>query len=241
MNKHRASLIVAVLTASAFWFSIARAQAEPATKRVDAPHDQTITVEMIGPVTKTTDLQIICVLKHDPAGDNYIGAMDDFNQKLHHFLSNLRDRGDFAGELGETLLFTPHAKTISPKQVLLLGIGEESALSLDRLRLAGAIAARESLRLKATEVSWAPTLRDQGSSRIDVADGDAAFVGGWILAYDTQMKLQHQGLAPTCSITSLTIEAGPKFFEGAGTKVADAVKAAGAEIKARSAAPYLSN
>ena len=88
---------------------------------------------MIGPVTQTTDLQIICVLKHDPAGDKYIEAMDDLNQKLHRILSNLRDRGEFAGELGETLLFTPPPNSITPKQLLLIGIGSESALSLDQV------------------------------------------------------------------------------------------------------------
>src|SRR5262249_40911086 len=136
----------------------------PAQKTVNAPHAQTVSVAMIGPVTQSTDLQIICVLKHNPSGDKYIEAMDDFNQKLRHLLSNLRERGEFVGELGETLLFTPPANTITPKQVLLVGIGEESLLSLDRLKLAGTIAAREAVRLKANNVSWAPTLRDQGST-----------------------------------------------------------------------------
>jgi hypothetical protein len=214
---------------------------EPAKKSVEAPHGQTISVEMIGPVTQTTDLQIICVLKHDPAGDKYIEAIDDFNQKLHQLLSNLRERGEFAGELGETLLFTPPANTITPKRVLLIGIGEESSLSLDRLSLAGVIAARESVRLKASDVSFAPTLRDQGSGRIDVGEGDAAFAHAWVLAYDTEMKLQQQGLAPASSISSLTIEAGPKYFDGAAAKVADAVKAATAETANRTAASYASD
>jgi hypothetical protein len=214
--------------------------AEPAKKSVAAPNGQTISVEMIGPVTQSTDLQIICVLKHDPAGDKYIEAMDDLNQKLHRILSNLRERGEFAGELGETLLITPPAGSITPKQLLLIGIGEESAVSLDRLTLVGGIAARESARLKAANVSFAPTLRDQGSTRVDVGDGDGAFTRGWILAYDTEAKLRSQNLAPATSISSLTIEAGPKYFEGAAAKVAEAVTAAGAAIQTRDGAPYAS-
>ena len=154
-------------------FALCAHAAEPAKKSFEAPHGQTISVEMIGPVTQTTDLQIICVLKHDPAGDKYIEAMDDFNQKLGRFLSNLRERGEFAGGLGETLLFTPPANSITPRQVLLIGIGDEAGISIDRLEMVGAIAARESVRLKAANVSFAPALRDQGSSRIDVGDGDA--------------------------------------------------------------------
>src|SRR6266446_1192905 len=133
--------------------SLSASPAEPAKKSVPAPHGQTISVEMVGPVTQSTDLQIICVLKHDSAGDKYIEAMDDLNQKLHRILSNLRERGEFAGELGETLLLTPPANSITPKQLLLIGIGEESALSLDRLALVGGIAARESARLGAVNVS----------------------------------------------------------------------------------------
>jgi len=220
------------------FLSLSAWAAEPAKKSVAAPHGQTISVEMIGPVTQSTDLQIICVLKHDPAGDKYIEAMDDLNQKLHRIISNLRERGEFAGELGETLLITPPANSITPKQLLLIGIGEESALSLDRLTLVGGIAARESARLRAANVSFAPTLRDQGSSRIDVGEGDAAFARGWMLAYDTEVRLQEQGLSPASSVASLTIEAGAKYFDGAASKVADAVTAAGAAIRTRDAASY---
>src|SRR5256885_5943762 len=92
-----------------FFFALCAHAAEPAKKSVGAPHGQTISVEMIGPVTQSTDLQIICVLKHDPAGDKYIEAMDDLNQKLHRIPSNLRERGEFTGEFGETLLVTPPA------------------------------------------------------------------------------------------------------------------------------------
>jgi hypothetical protein len=214
--------------------------AELAKKSVAAPNGQTISVEMIGPVTQSTDLQIICVLKHDPAGDKYIEAMDDLNKKLNRILSNLRERGEFAGEFGETLLITPPANSITPKQLLLIGIGEETALSLDRLTIVGGIAARESARLGAANVSFAPTLRDQGSTRIDVGDGDAAFARGWILAYDTHFRMQAQGLSSASSVSSLTIEAGPKYFDGAATKVADAVKAATAAVQKRDAAPYAS-
>jgi hypothetical protein len=213
---------------------------EPAKKSVAAPNGQTISVEMIGPVTKSTDLQIICVLKHDPEGDKYIEAMDDLNQKLHRLISNLRERGEFAGELGETLLLTPPANSITPRQLLLIGIGEESALSIERLKIVGGIAARESARLRAVDVSFAPTLRDQGSSRIDVGEGDAAFARGWIMAYDTEVKLKEQDLSRASFVASLTIEAGPKYFDGAATRVAQAVAASAAAIQKREAAPYAS-
>src|ERR1700751_6081612 len=90
------SLVIYVTTIIAL--SLPAWAAEPAKKSVAAPHGQTISVEMIGPVTQSTDLQIICVLKHNPAGDKYIEAMDDLKQKLHRILSTLRERGEFSGE-----------------------------------------------------------------------------------------------------------------------------------------------
>jgi hypothetical protein len=46
-----------------------------------APHGLTVTVKQIGPVTQTTELQIVTLLKHNPQGDQYIEAMQDFNDK----------------------------------------------------------------------------------------------------------------------------------------------------------------
>jgi len=237
----RHSIVGVFLCVTFLWVSGASADATPAEKAVQAPNGQVISVKMIGPITQTTDLQIICILKHDPAGDKYIEAIEDFNQKLHRLLSGLRDRGEFAGELGETLLFTPPANSITPRQVLLIGIGDEKEITLGKLQLVGAIAAREAVRLGTSRVSFAPALRDQGSTRVDVGDGDAAFTTGWILAYDTEKKLMDQGLSAPTDISSLTIEAGPKYFEAAVSKVAAAVQTATQMLRGRSQASYMNN
>ena len=215
-----------------------RADAPP-QKTFAAPNNMQISIEEIGPVTQTTDLQIICIFKHNAAGDQYIEAMQDFNSKQGNFLSAIRDRGEFVGELGETFLYTPPAGSITPKRVLLIGVGDKSSVTIDALRLAGRIAVREAVRLGVTNVSFAPTFRDQGSSTIDVGEGDAATVEQVILAYDTEMKLQAQKLAPAFNISTWTIEAGPKFFDGAVAKVGAIVPIAADEIKQRNSSPYV--
>ena len=210
----------------------------PREKVLDAQTGLKIVVKTIGPATESADLQIICILKHDPSGDKYIEAVKDFNDKLGGLVASLRDRGDFVGEPGETLLFTPPGNTIAPSRVLLIGVGEESALSLDNLRLAGRVAAREAVRLGAKHVAFAPTLRDQGSTRIDVADGDAAVVEQFLLAYDTQRRLRAEGLSPMEEITDFTIEAGPKYFDTTAEKVILAVASAAHRIKQRDSGPF---
>jgi hypothetical protein len=208
-------------------------------KAIDAPDNLKVSVKMIGPVTQTTDLQIICILKHDPNGDKYIEAMKDFNDHLGGLLSSLRDRDQFIGDAGETLLFTPPPNSIAPARVLLIGVGAEAELTLDRLGLAGRIAARESARLGAAHVSFAPTLRDQGSNRIDVGEGDAIVVRQFLLAIDTQRRLGAQGLSTKDTVADLTIEAGPKYFDEAVAKVTGAIESASREIANRTSNDYV--
>jgi hypothetical protein len=164
--------------------------------------------------------------------------MQDLNDKLGGLLSSLRERGEFVGEPGETLVFTPPPGSITPQKVLLIGVGEEAAVTLDRLRLAGTIAAREAVRLGVSHVSFAPTLRDQGSHRIDVGEGDAAVAESFLLAYDTELRLQEQGLASGAKIHDFVIEAGPQYFTGATEKVGAAVQSAKDALAQRGANPY---
>jgi hypothetical protein len=238
-SRITACVLVVIVAAGTFVVpTMSRAENAASEKSVAAPRDVKVTVKMIGPVTQTTDLQIICLLKHNPAGDQYIEAMQDFNDKLGGVLSSLRERGEFVGEPGETLLLNSPEGSITPRKVLLIGVGEEASLTLSRLRFAGTIAAREAVRLGMSHVSFAPTLRDQGSNRIDVGEGDAAVAESFLLAYDTELRLQEQGLASGAKIREFVIEAGPKYFEGTVEKVGAAVRSAGAALAQRDAKPY---
>lgn len=197
-----------------------------------------ITVRMVAPYAAQTDLQIVCVFKHDAAGDKYIEAFKDFDDKLAGLLSALRNRGEFVGELGETILFDTWPGSITPKRVLVVGLGPEKELSLETLRVVGRVAVREAVRLRAADVAFAPVIRDQGNSTIDVGDGDRAVAEALLLAYDTEKRLQGQGLSPQFSIREWVIEAGPAFIDGAIEKVGQGVAATEAEIKRRPSAAY---
>src|SRR5258708_8264121 len=95
---------------------------------------------------------------------------------------------------------------------MVIGLGEEKDVSRDTLRIVGRIAAREAVRLEAKHVAWAPVIRDEGNTAIDVGEGDRAFAEQMLAAYDTEKRLQEQGLAPKFSIESFLIEAGHSFF-----------------------------
>jgi len=204
------------------------------------PQGITLSVKMVGPYMEPADLQIICLFKHKPDGDIYQGAAKDTDEKLGGILSSLRNRGEFAGETGETFLFTPPTGSIPARRFMAIGLGEEKDLSLDTLRIVGRIAAREAVRLQAKHVAWAPVIRDEGNTTIDVGEGDRAFVEEMLAAYDTEKRLQEQGLAPKFSIESFVIEAGPSFFDGVVKQVGQGIDSVTVELQKRDTTPFAS-
>jgi hypothetical protein len=212
----------------------------PAEKSFDAPHGMKMSVKMVGPYGQVTDLQIICVFKHKAAGDVYISAMKDLDNKLGGLISSLRNRGEFVGELGETISFIPPADSTLAKQFLVIGLGDEADLSLHTMRVVGTVALREAIKLKAAHISFAPVLRDQGNNKLDVGECDRSVEEGWLLAYDTEKRLQAQGLADAFNIQDLTFEAGPTFFAGAAAKLEDGIKISSQLTGQRQSTPYSS-
>ena len=167
----------------------------PAEKSFLAPHGMKISVKMAAPYAQATDLQIICVFEHKASGDPYIAAMKVLDDTLGGLLSSLRNGGHFSGELGETIAFIPRVGSVPARQFLVIGLGNEPELSLQSMHLIGSVGLREAIRLKANHVSFAPVLRDQGSSRLDVGAVARSVEEGVILAYDTEKRLQMKGFA----------------------------------------------
>jgi hypothetical protein len=199
-----------------------------------------VSIKMVGPYMEAADLQIICLFKHKDSGDIYQGAAKDTDEHLRGLLSTLRNRGEFVGELGETILFDPPKGSIPAKRFMVIGLGDEHDLSLDSLRVVGRIAAREAVRLKASHVAWAPVIRDEGNTAIEVGAGDRAFVEQMLAAYDTEKRLQAQGLNATFSIQTFVVEAGPTYFDSAVKEVSEGISTATSEIKRRTNVSYVS-
>src|SRR6266581_1714501 len=88
----------------------------------------TLSIKMDGPYQEPADLQLICLFKHKQAGDTYQGAAKETDEKLGGILSSLRNRGEFAGETGETFLLTPPKGSIPAKRFLVIGPASTSGL-----------------------------------------------------------------------------------------------------------------
>jgi hypothetical protein len=240
INEYMKIVLTVATLLLAYGAALAADNAAPAEKTFEAPRGLKVSVKMIGPYSEPADLQIICLFKHKPSGDTYQGAAKDTDEHLHGLLSALRNRDEFVGELGETILFTPANGSIPAKRFMVIGLGDEKDLSLDTLRLVGRIAAREAVRLQAKHVAWAPVIRDEGNTTIDVGEGDRAFIEQMLSANDTEKRLQEQGLAPAFSIEDVVIEAGPAYFEAAAKQVEAGIESMAAQVAQRSSAPYAS-
>ena len=241
--KHKLDLLIALACAGLLSSALAADTTTAPKESVfpTKPLGITLSIKMVGPYMEPADLQIICLFKHKQAGDTYQGAAKDTDAHLHGLLSALRTRNEFVGELGETILFTPPVDSIPAKQFMVIGLGDEKDLSLDTLRLVGRIAAREAVRLKAKHVAWAPVIRDEGNTTIEVGEGDRAFAEQMLSAYDTEQRLQAQGLAPKFTIDSLVIEAGASFFDSAVKQVGEGIESITGELRKRDATSYASN
>jgi hypothetical protein len=197
-----------------------------------------VTVKEIGSYSQDTALQIVCFFKHKPSGDTLLSAVAELDKDLGGLITSLRDRGESVGDELKTFLFIPPQNSIKPKIMLLIGLGDEQNLSLDLMQRVGTIALPEALRLKASHVSFAPILRDQGNSKLDTGDVAQAVMQHVILAYDTEKRFQKQSLAPPFTIQEWVYEAGSQYYAGAIRKVHQAIELANAKVATRNSAPY---
>src|SRR5262245_41284784 len=175
---------------------------------LEAPHKLLIKVRMEGPYTADVPLQIVCYFKHKPAGDKTLGAAAELDKELGGVIAALRNRGEFTGELLETVSLTPPPGTIKAKRLLLIGMGDEEALSLERMEQIGRAALREAAKLGTKRVAFAPLIRDQGNAKLAAGDVGRAVLRGALLAYDTEKRLQKEGLASEFTLESWSQEAG---------------------------------
>ena len=180
---------------------------------LDGPNYVKIKIRMEGPITAETPLQIVCLFKHKESGDKMLATAVDLDKDLHGAISSLRNRGEFVGDALETLLIVPPAGTIKPKLLLLIGIGDESSLSLERMEAVGRVAVREAARLGVSKIAFAPLIRDQGNSQFGTGDIGRYVIRGLLSAYDTDQRMQKVGLAKPYTLEEWSEEAGPAFFD----------------------------
>ena len=236
---NRTLCVVLVLVASAF--ASARAEGQDVKEKAfDAPNNVKIKVRMEGPYTADVPLQIVCYFKYTPEGVKRMsGAPVELDKKLGGVIASLRERGEFVGDELETLWITPPKGSIKAKALLLVGLGKEEALSLKVMERVGRVSLREAAKAGVKRVAFAPLIRDQGNSKLPTGDVEIAVVQAMLLAYDTEKRLQKEGLAKPFTLDEWIVEAGPAYFDETAAAAEKTIQQATAALKNRTAKPYL--
>ena len=209
-------------------------------KAFEAPNQVQVKVRMEGPYTADVPLQVVCYFKYTPEGAKRMsGAPVELDKRLGGVIASIRERGEFVGDRLETILIRPPGNSIKAKALLLVGLGDEDDLSLKLMEAVGRVSLREAARLGASRVAFAPLIRDQGNTKFDTGDVEAAVVRGMLLAYDTEKRLQKKGLNKDFTLEQWNVEAGPKYFDETVTGVQKAIEQVDKAIKDRSADPLL--
>ncbi len=209
-------------------------------KPLDAPHNIKVKVRMEGPYTADVPLQVVCYFKYTPEGVKKMsGAPVELDKHLGGVIASLRERGEFVGDQLETILIIPSKDSIKAKALLLVGLGAENDLSLKLMEAVGRVALREADRLGVSQVAFAPLIRDQGNSKISTGEVERAVVRGMLLAYDTEKRLQKEGLSKDFTLEQWNVEAGPAYFDETIAGVQKAIEEADKAIKDRGAEPLM--
>jgi leucyl aminopeptidase len=207
---------------------------------IGGPHGVAIKVRMEGPYTADTPLQVVCYFKFTAEGAKRMtGAPVELDKELGGVISELRERGEFAGDEFETLLLIPPKGSIKAKALLLVGLGEEDSLSLARMERVGRVALREASRLGVRRVAFAPLIRDQGNKKLGTGDVESAVVKGALLAYDTERRLQKEGLVREWTLDAWEVEAGTAYFDETVTGVKRGLTEAALIAAARKSTPLM--
>ena len=243
MRLHRNLSLLALVLLAGFGVQARsdEGKAEVKEKALDAPNNVKIRVRMEGPTTADVPLQVVCYFKYTPEGARRMsGAPVELDKKLGGVIASLRERGEFAGDQLETILITPPKDSIKAKALLLVGLGDEDDLSLKLMEAVGRVSLREAARFGASRVAFAPLIRDQGNTKIGTGEVERAVVRGMLLAYDTEKRLQKEGLGRPFTLEEWWVEAGPTYFDETVAGVKKASAEAADLIKARESKPYAS-
>lgn len=240
MRLARNLSLLAVVTLTTF---ASAARSDGANEQVkeevlDAPHMVKVKVRMEGPYTADVPLQVVCYFKYTPEGAKRMsGAPVELDKRFRGAISSLRERGEFVGDQLETLLMIPPKDSIQAKALLLVGLGDQSTLSLNLMEAVGRVSLREAARLGVSHVAFAPLIRDQGNNKFGTGEVETAVVRGMLLAYDTEKRLQKEGLSKDFTLEQWNVEAGPAYFDETVNGIEKAIHEAQGEIGKRSSNP----
>jgi hypothetical protein len=222
------------------WYATAADPASAVKETVlQGPDRVALKVRIEGPSTADVPLQVVCYLRYTKEGVKKMqGAPVELDKNLGGVIAAIRERGEFSGDALETVLIDCPDGTIKAKKLLLVGLGDEKKLSLELMEKVGRTALRQAATMGVPKVAFAPLIRDQWNEAFKAGDIETAVIRGMLLAYDTERRLQAQGLTKAFTLEEWRVEAGPAYYDETVAGVKKAIDQAEAAVKARDSKPY---
>jgi hypothetical protein len=174
-----------------------------------------------GPAHAAVDVSVACMFEHE-LGAGMAGGLLALDQALGGALSRLRAAGAFRAQPMETLLVTSPPPGITPRAVLVIGMGDPAALDGDVLRRACRVAMREAIRFGAVSMAFAPSVLDAGHTDNAALDMQTVMVDGMLGALRAEHMLAEAGLAPTSALRHCTFDVGTPRLQTAGRAFVEA-------------------
>jgi hypothetical protein len=197
-----------------------------------------IKVRVMLPQKQEADVLCLGFLKNQAGGNKVLDTIQKLDDGLGGLIAALRNRDEFCGDARETILITPPAGGLTAQKLMLIGWGDGKELSLQTIRSIGTVLLRESARLGVKSVAFGAALRDQGNEKFETGDVAREVIQGVILAFDTEKRLQKEGLGAGVALEELIYLAGPEYYNNVVPLAEKGLKDATTAAKARSNKPY---
>jgi hypothetical protein len=175
-----------------------------------------------GPAMADVDFSVACMFEHEVGGAPIAGGLLALDQALGGQLTRLRASGAFRAQPMETLLITTPPAGMTPRAVLVIGLGDPGLLTSDLLRRATRVAMREAIRHGAHSMAFAPSVLDAGHTDNAALNMPEVMLDGMLGALGAEFRLAETGLAGEPLLRHCTFDVGAPRVESAALAFAAA-------------------
>ena len=126
---------------------------------------------------------------------------EDLPEELNGAAAGVLSNGDFSGKMGETALIYAPDGLVTPR-LLLVGLGDHSSFTLDKLRRASAITAKRAQSLKLDDAAFALHVSEGSAARIAAAEAAAEGAALGLYRFDRHKTGAQDGELGTFNLVS---------------------------------------
>jgi len=161
----------------------------------------------------SVDLSCACMFEREIGDGVLAGGMQHLDAALGGALTGLRRSEAFRGDHLETLLLDHLPSTVSPRALLVIGLGNPDTWTPRVSAMAASAAVRTAMQLRATSGAFAPSLLDAGFDGAAVSGAAQAMMQAVLDAIGAYAKVVESGLASAHRLRRWVFGVGTPHYE----------------------------